>query len=199
MSILVISGPSGAGKSTLIKRLLAEESGIYFSISHTTRKPRENEVDGKNYFFINKAEFEADIENGYFLEWAKVHECYYGSSLRPVKKALEEKKLVLFDIDVQGFFLLKKIYPDLNSVFITTKDASSLKQRLLKRADTQNLETRLLNAKEEMSFIKDYDALIINDEFEKSYEEFKAVVKAARLNPAFLNLEEIKNNWNKGE
>lgn len=197
MGILVVSGPSGAGKSTLIKKLLEEEDGIYFSISHTTREPRENEVDGKNYFFISKEEFEKDIADGMFLEYAKVHEYYYGSSLRPIRKALEENKLVLFDIDVQGFLLIRKIYPRLSSVFITTKNQNDLACRLQNRADTPNedIKTRLINANLEMALIKEYDFLIINDDLKASYKDFKAIFKSAKLNTAFKDIDKFLLNW----
>ena len=101
-AILIISGPSGCGKSTLLKEVYKEIDNYYFSISTTTRAPRVGETNGIDYFFVTKEEFEKDIENDDFLEYAKVHDNYYGTSLKPIKKALEEGKLVIFDIDVQG-------------------------------------------------------------------------------------------------
>ena len=101
-AILILSGPSGCGKSTLLKEVYKEISDYYFSISTTTRDPRVGEVDGVDYFFVSKEEFENDIKENNFLEYALVHGNYYGTSLKPINKALEEKKLVIFDIDVQG-------------------------------------------------------------------------------------------------
>lgn len=201
MSILVVSGPSGAGKSTLIKKLLSEDKAIYFSISHTTRKPRINEKEGINYYFISKEEFEDGIKKGQFIEWAKVHESYYGSSLVPIKRALEEGKLVLFDVDVQGFLLIRKHFPSMASVFITTKNKKDLENRLKTRADTsdEDIQIRLNNALGEMSLIKEYDYLIINDKLDKSYEDFKAVIRCTRQKTSKLDLEILKTNWNKGE
>lgn len=122
MPILLISGPSGSGKSSLIKRLFAEFDNLYFSISSTTRAPREGEKDGVNYYFISKEEFEKGIANGEFLEWACVHNNFYGTNLRPVKAALDAGKVVVFDIDVQGFELANKHYKDeITSVFSPQK------------------------------------------------------------------------------
>ena len=101
-AILVLSGPSGAGKSSLIKKIENEIGEYYFSISTTTRPMREGEVEGVDYHFVSEEEFKEDIENEHFLEYANVHGNYYGTSIKPVKKALKAGKLVLFDIDVQG-------------------------------------------------------------------------------------------------
>ena len=98
-AILILSGPSGCGKSTLLKEVYKDISDYYFSISTTTRAPRIGEVNGVDYFFVTKEEFERDIRNNDFLEYAKVHDNYYGTSLKPIKKALEEGKLVIFDIE----------------------------------------------------------------------------------------------------
>ena len=116
--ILLLSGPSGSGKSTVLSRLFAEFSNVYFSISSTTRSPRAGEKDGVNYHFISLAEFEKDIKDGLFLEWARVHGNYYGTSLKPVLEALNNDKIVVFDIDVQGYFLAQKKYAkQITSVF----------------------------------------------------------------------------------
>ena len=101
-AILIISGPSGCGKSTLLKEVYKDIKDYYFSISTTTRAPRVGETNGVDYFFVTKEEFESDIKNGDFLEYAKVHDNYYGTSLKPINNALSEGKLVIFDIDVQG-------------------------------------------------------------------------------------------------
>ena len=119
--ILIVSGPSGSGKSTLLGRLLKEENDLYFSISSTTRAPRQGETEDVNYYFINKDEFKKGIDAGEFLEWAFVHGNYYGTSLKPVLKALKEGKIAIFDIDVQGFNIAKsKFAENITSVFITT-------------------------------------------------------------------------------
>ncbi|MBK1964807.1 guanylate kinase [Campylobacter novaezeelandiae] len=201
--ILVISGPSGAGKSTLLKKLFKEfNDELYFSISSTTRKPREGEIHSKHYYFISKDEFEQGIKEDYFLEWAKVHENYYGTSLKNTIDALENGKIVIFDIDVQGFSIVKKKLADkIVSVFITTKNKEELKQRLIKRnTDTINaLQKRLENASEEMKWIENYDYLIINDDLEDSYEKLRTILKAQKIKVQNQNLNQFQINWSKGD
>lgn len=201
--ILVISGPSGAGKSTLLKKLFKEfNDELYFSISSTTRKPREGEIHSKHYYFISKDEFEQGIKEDYFLEWAKVHENYYGTSLKNTIDALENGKIVIFDIDVQGFSIVKKKLADkIVSVFITTKNKEELKQRLIKRnTDTINaLQKRLENASEEMKWIENYDYLIINDDLEYSYEKLRTILKAQKIKVQNQNLNQFQINWSKGD
>ncbi|QWU79882.1 guanylate kinase [Campylobacter novaezeelandiae] len=201
--ILVISGPSGAGKSTLLKKLFKEfNDELYFSISSTTRKPREGEIHSKHYYFISKDEFEQGIKEDYFLEWAKVHENYYGTSLKNTMDALENGKIVIFDIDVQGFGIVKKKLADkIVSVFITTKNKEELKQRLIKRnTDTINaLQKRLENASEEMKWIENYDYLIINDDLEDSYEKLRTILKAQKIKVQNQNLNQFQINWSKGD
>lgn len=196
--ILIISGPSGSGKSTLLNRLLAEESGLYFSISSTTRKIREGEKEGVNYYYISEEEFKKGIEEGSFLEWANVHKNYYGTSLNPVLSALNEGKIVVFDVDVQGFNLTKQKFANLiTSVFITTTNKKELRYRLENRGtDTpEMIENRLMNAAGEMEHIMEYDYLLINDDVEKSYENLRAILKSMKLKSANINLRETINNW----
>lgn len=196
--ILIISGPSGSGKSTLLNRLLAEESGLYFSISSTTRKIREGEKEGVNYYYISEEEFKKGIEEGSFLEWANVHKNYYGTSLNPVLSALNEGRIVVFDVDVQGFNLTKQKFANLiTSVFITTTNKKELRYRLENRGtDTpEMIENRLMNAASEMEHIMEYDYLLINDDVEKSYQNLRAILKSMKLKSANINLRETINNW----
>lgn len=201
--ILLVSGPSGAGKSTLLKKLFEEfKSDLYFSISSTTRSPREGEKHGEHYYFVNHKEFQEDIKKGYFLEWAKVHENFYGTSLRYTQDALNHGKIVILDIDVQGYKIAKKKLQDkIVSVFITTKDKEELKQRLIKRnTDTIiQLEKRLENASDEMKELCEYDYLIINNKLDQSYEALRAILVAHRLRTKGQDLDRIQNIWNKGE
>lgn len=200
--ILIISGPSGAGKSTLLQRLFKNKKDIYFSISSTTRSPRDGEKDGVDYYFITKDEFEKSIKNEEFLEWALVHENYYGTSLIPVKKALEEGKSVIFDIDVQGFCIAKKKMADyITSVFITTKNKNELKKRLLKRNTDkiEDIDRRLENASDEMAYLGQYDYLIINEDLDESYRQLEAVFETSKLKTLKNDLKQIQNQWDKGE
>ncbi len=183
-AILVLSGPSGAGKSTIIHAASREIGEYYFSISTTTRPPREGEVHGREYFFVSKEEFEEDIKAGNFLEYAKVHGNYYGTSLKPVREALKEGKLVIFDIDVQGHRLVRAKMNDITtSAFITPPTLHELEKRLRERStDAEEvIARRIENAKEEIRAVGEYDFTIINDTIEEAAEEFVIVAKAARL------------------
>ncbi|MBR2158343.1 MAG: guanylate kinase [Campylobacter sp.] len=196
--ILIISGPSGSGKSTLLSRLMAEFDNLYFSISSTTREPRAGEKNGVDYNFISTDEFKQGIEQGKFLEWANVHKNYYGTSLEPVEKALKDGKIVIFDIDVQGFHLAMKQYKELiTSVFITTKDRHELKKRLIKRGsdDEQTIENRLFNAATEIAHISEYDYLIINDDLDSSYEKLKAIFISMRSKTQSFILNDVIESW----
>ena len=197
-TILVISGPSWCGKSSLVNEVLKKRDDVYFSISTTTRQIREGEQEGINYHYISKEQFQQDIEDDLFLEWAKVHGNYYGTSLKPVQKALEDDKLVLFDIDVQGHQILKSKFRDImTSLFITTPDALSLKNRLINRS-TDNLDTinhRLINSKKEMERLDEYDYLLINDDFDVSLRKFEAIVEVAMLKIDKKRKDHFINKW----
>lgn len=197
--ILIVSGPSGSGKSTLLGRLLKEENDLYFSISSTTRAPRQGEADGVNYYFINKDEFKKGIDADEFLEWACVHGNYYGTSLKPVLKALEEGKIAIFDIDVQGFNIAKsKFAENITSVFITTASKNELKSRLQNRGtdSAQTIEKRLINAVGEMEHILEYDYFLINDDLQNCYENLRGILRSMRLKTSNLDAKEIINKWN---
>ncbi|MCK9162078.1 MAG: guanylate kinase [Arcobacter butzleri] len=198
-AILLISGPSGCGKSTLLKELYKEINEYYFSISTTTRKPRIGEQNGVDYYFVTKEEFEEDISRGEFLEYAKVHENYYGTSLKPILKALEEKKLVIFDIDVQGQEIVKNssLSSYLTTVFITTPSKKILKQRLEDRkTDEQEvINKRLSNAKKEILSIDKYDYIIVNNDIKTASSSLVNIAKCAMIKGTLYNKEEIIKNW----
>jgi guanylate kinase len=197
-NLLIISGPSGSGKSSLMKELLAHVSSTYFSVSSTTRLIREGEIDGINYHFISKAEFEKEIEEGFFLEWAKVHDNYYGTSLKPILKELHEGKVVICDIDVQGHKIAREKLGNLiTSVFITTPDQRSLKERLINRGtdSLEVIEKRLLNAVSEMTRMKEYDYLLINDDFEKTLAQLLCIARASKTNMSLVDTSDFLSHW----
>ncbi|WP_123377518.1 guanylate kinase [Aliarcobacter butzleri] len=197
-AILIISGPSGCGKSTLLKEVYKNISDYYFSISTTTREPRVGEVNGVDYFFVSKEEFEEDIKNGNFLEYAKVHDNYYGTSLKPIIQALNEGKLVIFDIDVQGHHLVrKKMNDSVTSVFITTPSLKVLKERLNNRnSDSlEVIEKRVKNAKKEIEFFDEYDYFIVNDNLESASNELVSIANIARAKAKLFDKEKIVSNW----
>jgi guanylate kinase len=200
MSIVVISGPSGAGKSTIINEASKYIGSFYFSISTTTRAPRAGEVQGREYYFTTKDEFEADIKEGNFLEYARVHDNYYGTSLKPVIQALNDGKLVIFDIDVQGHILVReKLNKITTSVFITPPTLTELELRLKNRSldDDEIIKRRLENAKKEIRSIKEYDYIIINDDIKRAAMEFASVCNAARLKLSNEEIDKVISFWEK--
>jgi len=197
-AILIVSGPSGCGKSTLLREVYKNIPNYFSSISTTTREKRETEEDRIDYFFVSKEEFEKDIEAGNFLEWAKVHENYYGTKLKPIAEALNEGRLVIFDIDVQGHKILREKFDSLiTSVFVTTPTLQILEQRLVSRdTDSQEIvERRLQNAKTELESFADYDYLIVNDSFHKATKEILAIADITRIKSKLFTKEEILANW----
>lgn len=197
-AILVLSGPSGAGKSTIINAASKEIGEYYFSISTTTRPPRVGEEDGKDYYFVTKESFEEDIKAGNFLEYAQVHGNYYGTSLKPVREALDQGKLVIFDIDVQGHRLVRAKMNDITtSAFITPPTLRELEHRLRARStdDESVILKRIENAKDEIKALGEYDFTIINDNVEEAAKRFVVVAKAARLKQSQEDEEEFIRQW----
>jgi len=197
-TILVLSGPSGCGKSSLVSEILKGYDDIYFSISTTTRDMRIGEAEGVNYHYISKGQFEKEIEEGEFLEWAKVHDNYYGTSLKPVKKALAEGKLVIFDIDVQGHKIVKEQFKDiLTSLFITTPSAEVLRNRLINRNtdSIEVIENRLVNSRSEMERLDEYDFLLVNDMFDETLAKFRSIVEVSRLKIDRKSQDNFINTW----
>ncbi|MBD3799364.1 guanylate kinase [Sulfuricurvum sp.] len=197
-AILVLSGPSGAGKSSLISKIVDHIGPTYFSISTTTRAMRVGEVNGVHYHFVSVEEFKREIEEEMFLEYAVVHGNYYGTSLGPVKKALKEGKLVIFDIDVQGHDAVQNRFGDITtSVFITTPTLGELKHRLHNRlTDSQDvINNRIEMAKREVQRISEYDFLVVNDNFDEAAEILISIAKAARMKIPTLQINEFIQTW----
>lgn len=197
-AVLVLSGPSGAGKSSLLKEIIGDIGECYFSISTTTRPIREGEEEGVHYHYVSEEEFKEDIENNNFLEHAIVHGNYYGTSIKPVRKALSEGKLVLFDIDVQGNTAVNNRLGDVTtSVFITPPTLSELKRRLFSRAtDTQEvIEGRINMAKREIQRVSEYDFLVINDDLQKAAHFLRQIAIAARLKTSHNDINEFVQKW----
>jgi guanylate kinase len=201
-AILVLSGPSGAGKSSLIGKIEKAIGEYYFSISTTTRPMRDGEVEGVHYHFVTQEEFKKDIQDEHFLEYAKVHGNYYGTSIKPVKKALLEGKLVLFDIDVQGHDAVRNRLGDImTSVFITTPSLHELKERLSKRATDapEVIENRIKMAKREIQRISEFDFLIVNDDLDKAAKHLKRIAKAAKLKIPSFEISNFIRHWEENE
>ena len=182
---LVLSAPSGTGKTTLIKRLLAEFPHFGYSVSCTTRQPRQGEEHGKNYFFLSREEFERRRAEQAFAEWAEVHGNFYGTPLAPVKEMLHQGQDVLFDIDVQGAAQLRLTLEEAAFVFILPPSMAELERRLRGRGldDEATIQRRLTNARQEMLEARWYDALVVNDALDAAYDALRAVYLAAALTP----------------
>ena len=180
--LYVISGPSGTGKGTICHELLQDMYND-FSVSMTTRAPREGEVEGKHYFFVSKEEFEANIERGNFLEHANVYGNMYGTPKDAVLKRLERGHNVILDIDVQGALQVKSSYPEAILIFILPPDMEELKKRLTGRqTDAPDvIEKRLAEALGEIKFMGEYDYYIVNDDLETAIAEAKSILKAESL------------------
>lgn len=184
----------------MINEIIDHIGPTYFSISTTTRAMREGEKDGVHYHFVSEEEFKKEIENEMFLEYALVHGNYYGTSLGPVKQALKEGKLVIFDIDVQGHDAVQNRLGDITtSVFITTPSLKILKERLEKRStDSQEIiNKRIEMAKREVQRISEYDYLIVNDVLQEAAEVMVSIAKAARMKIPTLQINEFVHNWEK--
>lgn len=176
--IIVIVAPSGSGKSTLIKRIKAEFLDLLESVSFTTRKAREGEVNGQHYNFISKEEFLQRKEKDEFLEWAEVHGNYYGTSKKFVEDEISKGHNLLFDLDVQGTDSFKEYFGDrARVIFIAPPSVEALEQRLRGRGTEteESLNIRLENAKRELLRKDDYDYLVVNDELEKAYKDLKDI------------------------
>lgn len=181
--MFVVSSPSGAGKTTLTRNLVNADSNLELSISVTTRKKRPSEVQGVHYDFISKQKFEQMRKAGDLLEYAEVHGNFYGTPRRPVEKALEAGKDVLFDIDWQGAKqLYEKMRTDVVSVFVLPPSAKELKARLERRAEDSGdvIARRLKNAAKEIQHWTEYDHLVVNRDLNEAYGELRNVLKSER-------------------
>jgi guanylate kinase len=183
---LVVSGPSGVGKTTLVDRLMAEFPGFARSVSCTTRPPRGQEVDGRDYHFMDVAEFERRREQGGFAEWAEVHGNLYGTPLEPVNALLRQGRDMIFVIDVQGAAQLKLSLPGAVFAFLLPPDLDALERRLRGRGqdDEEAMAKRMENAIAELREARWYDALVVNDVLDEAYDRLRAVYLAATLAPA---------------
>lgn len=178
---VVISGPSGTGKSTLLKKLLKEFPDKFgFSVSNTTRKPREGETNGVDYHFTTVDDFKAMIEDNKFIEWAQFSGNYYGTSIKAVDDVSASGKICILDIDMQGVKSVKQSHLDARYLFVSPPLLEELRQRLNGRGTETNesLEKRLAAADAEMAYAESgaHDKIIVNDDLDKAYDEFKTFI-----------------------
>jgi guanylate kinase len=176
--LFIISAPSGAGKSTLIQHLLSELPSLLFSVSHTTRKPREGEKNEIDYFFVGYDEFQRMIAADEFLEWASVHGSYYGTSKEMLRSAEKQNKDLLLDIDVQGAAKVRGSVPAAVSIFVMPPSFEALVERLRKRQkdSPEQMEHRIQNARTEMQHYNEYDYVLINENLDNALKDLVGII-----------------------
>ena len=177
-NLFIITAASGAGKTSLVKALVSDNPNIKVSISFTTRNPRVGERDGKDYFFLDETDFKKMVENNEFLEMAKCHGSLYGTSKLTVKETLDKGEDIILEIDYQGAFNVKKLFPESISIFIIPPSIKALEDRLHKRGQDseKDIKLRVAAARNEMSHLGKFDYVTINDKFEKALFELKTII-----------------------
>ncbi len=182
-NLIIISSPSGGGKGTLIKEVLKTLPNIGYSVSYTTRNPRVGETHGKDYFFVSREEFKNLIGQGEFLEYATVHDNFYGTSLNQVKAEIEAGHDVILEIDVQGAASVRHKIPEAVSIFILPPSFEILRSRLVARATEKgaHLALRLQNSFEEVSRFEEFEYVVINDEVLRAFTDLQTIILAERL------------------
>ena len=182
-NLFCVAAPSGAGKSSLVKALLELDARLAVSVSHTTRKPRGQEQDGREYWFTDEPSFRVMIERGEFFEWAQVHGNLYGTSRRAIEARLQRGEDVVLEIDWQGALQIKRLFPHAVLIFILPPSWEELRQRLMRRGEDgpEVIETRMANARVEVAQARHFDFVIINSLFDTALFDLKAVVHSQRL------------------
>lgn len=180
--IYIITGPSGTGKTTLLTRLVDEDACLFFSVSHTTRQPRQGEKNGRDYHFVAEAPFRELVRQGAFLEWAEVHHHLYGTTRESVENSIQNGLDVLLDIDVAGAAQVRQRLPAAISIFLLPPDYPTLAARLKKRAKNTptSIQKRLFNARAEILQAPKYDYVLVNDHLESCYQKLKMLIEAQR-------------------
>ncbi len=182
-NLFVVAAPSGAGKSSLVKALMELDSLVQPSISHTTRSARGQEKHGREYYFISDAEFDTLVNGEAFFEWAHVHGKRYGTSRMAIENRLSRGEDVILEIDYQGAYQIKTLFPDAVLIFILPPSLEELRGRIERRGEdtSDSIELRMQNARDEISQARNFDFVIINEVFERALFDLKAIVSAQRL------------------
>ena len=177
-NLFVVAAPSGAGKTSLLKALLKKNNNLIISISYTTRNPRENEINGEDYYFVEDEDFKDLIKKNYFIEYAKVFDNYYGTSRSLVQSKLDDGKNVILEIDWQGAKEIRATCSNVISIFILPPDIKTLRERLLKRKkdDIKIIEQRMSASLKEISHYKEFEFVVINDNFEETLNRLNNII-----------------------
>ena len=182
-NLFIIAAPSGAGKSSLVNAVMADDANLSLSVSYTTRAPRPGEVDGREYHFVDPATFLSMLERAEFLESAEVHGNHYGTSEKWISDARASGRDIVLEIDWQGAQQVRRVFPEAVNLFILPPSMAELERRLRTRGKDSDdvIRRRLINAREEMAHVAEFDYVIINNEFETAKQDLAAVIRASRL------------------
>jgi guanylate kinase len=181
--LVIISAPSGVGKTTIIRRILDQDEGCTFAISHTTRPPRTGETDGRDYYFVDDDAFQAILDSRGFAEWAHVHEHRYGTSMAEIDRLTGTGQDAVFEVDFQGGRSLMRRFPEAVSIFIVPPSMAEVRKRLETRGtdSTDTVNLRLHNARIEIATAGEYRYLVVNDDLERAVVDVQAIIRAERL------------------
>ncbi len=177
--MLILIGPSGVGKSTFLSRCLEDYDQFVDTITYTSRSLRKGESEGHPYHFVSEERFKELIDEGFFIEWAKVHNCYYGTPEHQIYDTWKQGKIVIMDVDVQGAKTFKAKFPQALTVFILPPSVDALRKRVSRRdgGAPKDIETRMKNAQIEIDQAKDFDLRLINEDFETAYAELRKMIE----------------------
>tara|TARA_A100001011_G_scaffold221475_1_gene229439 strand:- start:3065 stop:3640 length:576 start_codon:yes stop_codon:yes gene_type:complete len=179
-NLVIITAPSGSGKTTLCKEILKKEGKVHFSVSHTSRKMRQNEKNGIDYYFVTNEEFMEGIDKNEFIEWNYHFDCYYGTSKSQIQKSIDKKNLILLELDVKGALSIQKIYPEQTvSIFVEPPSINDLKIRLEKRgSDSEKIIAKRLQRIEfELSHKSNFDFTVVNDKLEVATNQILEIIR----------------------
>lgn len=178
--LFVISGPSGVGKNSVLNQVLKIRADLFYSVSATTRLPRQHETEGIDYFFLTEKEFCESIEKGDFLEWARVYDKYYGTPRKAVEERLNRGDHVILDVDIQGAAQIRQNFPEAILIYIFPPSREELKRRLLGRKSENKvmIKKRLANLEEELASVTRYDYAVVNDLLENACRRVEAIIAA---------------------
>ncbi len=177
--MIVVAAPSGAGKSSFVEKIAKEDERLVDVITYTTRPMRKGESQGHPYYFISEEEFKKKIKEEFFVEWAHVHTSMYGTPYDQLEAAWKKNLCVIMDVDVQGTATFKKKFPDAQSIFIIPPTIDELRRRVTRRDGKvpDDIEVRMKNAEREIKQASNFDFQVVNDQFDKSYSEFKKIIE----------------------